>query len=177
MADGYKIVFRRSGPVAGPRARPEALVFAKAERGMTEIAGFLQKQVVQRTPKGVGGGAGLRGSIKNDVRGTTLGTLRGEVFTASKYALPVEEGRRAGATPPPVKGEKGLALRLWVRRKFRLRSEKKILSAAFATARAIGKRGIVGKFMFRDALKDNQERIAARLRKLGFDIAENLNGE
>lgn len=177
MAASYQISFRRSGPVAGRNARPEAEVFARAETALTEAAGFLQKKVVQRTPKGVGGGAGLRGSIKNDVRGATLGTLRGEVFSALKYARPVEKGRRAGATPPPVKGAPGLALRLWVRRKFRLRSEARILSAAFAVARAIGKRGIQGKHMFRDALKDNTQRIGARMRKLGLEIAEKLNGE
>ncbi|MBI3025730.1 MAG: hypothetical protein HYY66_08695, partial [Candidatus Tectomicrobia bacterium] len=140
-------------------------------------AGFLQKQVVQRTPKGVGAGGGLRGSIKNDVRGTSLDTLRGEVFTAAKHALPVEMGRKPGATPPPVKGEKGLALRLWVRRKFGLRSEKKILSAAFAVSRYIGEYGIEGVFMFRYALEENKERIRARIKRLGFEIADRLNGQ
>lgn len=170
MAGEYMgMEFRRTGPVAGKNARPEAEAFAAAEQGLTETVGFLHKQVVEKTQRGAT--SFLRGSIHSEVRGQTLESLRGVVGTPAKYADVVERGRRAGRPMPP--SGVGSGLWLWVRRKLRV-PEGEARGVAFVIARSIKKEGIEGKHMFRDALRDNRARIQARMRELGFRLARRL---
>ncbi len=73
-----------------------------------------------------------------------LRTTRGVSFTIENeqdYALFVERGRRAGARRPPR-----AAIELWVKKKLGL-SGKEAKGAAFVIARAIGRRGIRGRFI------------------------------
>lgn len=109
---------------------------------------LIEEQVIVRTPVNLGH---LRGSIDKTIYGEPP-SFRGEVFTPLLYGIVVERGRRAGAKAPPI-----APIMLWVRRKqivFTrvLKSGKtvplSIESTAFLIARAIGRRGIKGKFMF-----------------------------
>jgi hypothetical protein len=68
-------------------------------------------------------------------------------FGADRYAAPVETGARPHMPPPD-------ALLLWVQKKFDIEDEKDALSAAFAVAKNIAKRGTQGHFMFERALVD-----------------------
>lgn len=109
---------------------------------------LIEEQVVVRTPVNIDL---LRGSIDHTIFGEPP-NFRGEVFTPLVYGIVVERGRRAGAKAPPI-----APIIFWVRRKkivFTrvLKSGKtvplSIESTAFLIARAIGRRGIKGKFMF-----------------------------
>jgi hypothetical protein len=99
-------------------------------------------------------------TIKNKARSTEM--IFGASGRAKKYADVIEEGRRAGATPPPVG-----AIMEWMKQKpVRLRgpkggfiktTPKGLRSAAFAIARAIGERGVVGIHFMTEAIEEELE--------------------
>lgn len=66
--------------------------------------------------------------------------LLGRVYTTLAYARPMEEGRRPGSRPPPPQ-----ALHGWLRR------HGIPTGAAWVIARAIGRRGIKGRFFMKAA--------------------------
>jgi hypothetical protein len=68
------------------------------------------------------------------------------LFNDAPYSPIIEEGRRPGARPPP-----SAVIERWAKRKLAL-SDSEAKAAAFPIARAIGKRGIAGKHLLRDAL-------------------------
>lgn len=105
----------------------------------------LEANIVRRTPVNAGI---LRNSISQRIDGTPL-NLNGEVFTALPYGLPVEHGRKAGKMPPVN------AIRVWAIRKLGL-SDSEADSTAFLIARAIGRRGTKGAFMFRDGFAESK---------------------
>lgn len=106
----------------------------------------VEGEVVANTPSGVGGEAGLRGSIAGEVyvRGMTV---TGLVGTPLPYAEVVEDGRRPGQKMPPPK-----ALELWVNRKMGVLGAD-IPKVAFLVARKIAVRGTDGVHMFENAMK------------------------
>lgn len=122
---------------------------ARHEQIVREISGPAMRQSVdvtlahikQRVPVNTGQ---LRQSITGEVTGTPV-SLKGVVTSPLQphYAPDVEYGRKPGKMPPvgPIE--------LWARRKLGL-SGKELESAAFLIARAIGRRGTKGAFMFRD---------------------------
>jgi len=81
------------------------IVREEAVKCMQIITARLEKDVVENTPAGVGGAAGLRGSIAGrvDVVGDSV---RGVVGTAMPYGEVVELGRKPGSFPPR-EGTKG----------------------------------------------------------------------
>lgn len=100
-----------------------------------EGTALLEKNVKQRAPVGVGGAAGLKGSIFGEV--TPAATrVEGIVGTPIGYAMPVEFGRRAGAAMPPVS-----ALIPWVEAKITLKQGEKAEGVAWAIARYMAQRG------------------------------------
>jgi hypothetical protein len=113
---------------------------------MDRIVRRLEAEVVKRTPAGVGGQAGLRGSIAGEV--ATLGrTVTGTVGTPLEYGEVVELGRRPGKAFPPVD-----PIALWARRKLGV-SEKESRSVGFAIARKIAIHGFEGAHMFEEGWK------------------------
>lgn len=120
-------------------------------QAMSAAVQLVRSEVVQRTPVGVTGL--LRSSISARIEGQPLTSLRGIIATPSFYAPPVEYGRRPGRMPPPA------ALRLWAQR---------VLgdaSLAFVVARAIGRRGTRGRFMFREGFRAARPRVLALFRE------------
>ncbi len=168
------VVIRRAGPTARRGAEPEKIVFMEAEKMLVQLTAFTEKQVKVETERGATGF--LRGSIAGEVTGRSLSTLKGQVASPAKYALPVEAGRGRGKRMPPWSGQAGAGLRLWVHRKLGVTGRSAIRSTAFLVARAIGRRGIKGRYMFRDALKNNLPRIRGFIKKSGFRIARKLGG-
>jgi len=120
--------------------------------GIRELLLLLKREVKERTPVGVGGGSGLRGSISSQHRGTDL---YGRVFSPLAYALPVE----LGAKPhfPPIQ-----PLQDWVESKLGVpASESK--SVAFLIARKISKTGTKGVHMFENAFNATTPQMEKRL--------------
>ncbi len=136
-----------------------------------------KEQIVVQTPVNVGL---LRGSVDKQIFGAPP-NFRGEVFTPLLYGIVVERGRAAGATAPPI-----APIMLWVRRKqivFTrvLKSGKtvplSIESTAFLIARAIGRRGIKGKFMFEKGFEAALPHILRIWDKLPENIAARLTDD
>lgn len=103
-----------------------------------KAVGLYENAVAGFTP--VNSGA-LRGSITTAVTGTPV-SLHGEVVTDIIYGWPVEEGRRPGRMPPVD------AIQLWVTRKLGI-GGLEARRVAYVIARAIGRRGTKGAFMFK----------------------------
>ena len=78
---------------------------------LRRIEARLTRTILKRTPAGVGGQAGLWGSIGGEIvqRGDAVSLIEG---TPLEYAPVVEMGRRPGKRMPPV-----APIELWARRK------------------------------------------------------------
>lgn len=97
----------------------------------------LESAVAEKTPKGVGGAAGLAGSIFGEVK--ALGsTITGVVGTPFAYAKVIELGRKPGSKMPPI-----APIALWAQRKLGL-DEEMARGIAFGIARNIARRGFKG---------------------------------
>lgn len=134
-----------------PELTAEAILAALLEAEL-----LFQREAVERTPVGVGGGGGLRGSIQAQMPSRRGDALIGIVGTALPYAPAVETGSKAHM--PPVQ-----PLRLWVEHKLGLdgaEAEK----AAQAIAWAISRRGTKGAHMFAGAFEATEAQIAVILR-------------
>ncbi|GAB4184224.1 MAG: hypothetical protein OHK0024_24380 [Thalassobaculales bacterium] len=122
-----------------------AILAQELARWATEGTLFVQREIVERTPRGVGAGAGLAGSIQAEPVQVLGDQVVGVVGTSLSYALPVELGSRPHFPPPQ-------ALETWVAEKFNLRGPEEIQATALAVARKIAHRGTPARHMFRDGL-------------------------
>lgn len=123
-------------------------------RSITEAVFLLEREVIEGTPEGVGGSAGLRGSIAAvppSISLDTPGEVIGLVISSSPYVLPVEMGTRPHFVPIQP-------LQDWVEYKLGLEGGD-ARSVAFAISRTIARRGTKGHFMFRDALAKNEDQV------------------
>lgn len=114
------------------------------------VAARMEHEVDIRTPRGVGGAAGLAGSIfaeVHDIRGRPVLARWG---TPLSYGEVVEKGRRPGRAMPPVD-----PLGLWVHRKLGVPADE-ARSVAFAIAISIARKGTKGKQMFARAWVKNR---------------------
>lgn len=118
-------------------AESPELVESETRRALRVSIDHLEEQVAGRWPVFTGQG---RGSTATEVRGSKT-NLRGIVGTPLIYGLPVELGREPGKMPPVA------AIEYWVIRKG-IASPPESRSVAFLIARAIGRRGTEGAFMF-----------------------------
>ncbi len=167
----WSVEIGREGPLVEEDARPEEAVFAAAREALEDLAELLRREAAERAPRGATGH--LRGSIAASVRGRALDSLEGEVGTPAAYAPAVEFGRRPGGPMPPWRA--GSALFRWVRGTLGA-GGREAERVSFRVARAIGRRGIPGRHIFRDALAGSLGRIEERLRRLGLEIARALGG-
>jgi hypothetical protein len=110
----------------------------EARRTMQQSVDVVEAQVAAYTPVNTGT---LRAGTTTDILGAGF-NIQGIVINPVEYAYHMENGRPPGP-PPPVE-----AIQLWVIRKgIADRSNSK--SVAFLIARAIGRRGTKGAFMFK----------------------------
>ncbi len=141
----------------------------------------LESDVQSKTPVGVGGASGLKGSISGEV--VDFGRIyTGRVATSLAYAKAVEFGRQPGSTPPPV-----APLALWIQRKSPTGTGaslplKQARGIAFYLSRKIGRRGFSprgsvgphGARMFEKSFKQNEPWVRSVLRSLPDSIIRRL---
>lgn len=165
----YEIELRVEGPLADSRESVQ-IISQELHRGMETSVQELERMVRVNTPRGVGIGAGLRGSIAGEVRGRGF-DVQGVVGTPLVYGPVVELGRRPGQKAPPPG-----ALDLWVQRILGVPPEE-VKRAAFLIGRAIGRRGIPGRFMFKRAKEEfERSRLPRIIAQMGQAIATRLGG-
>lgn len=152
MDTGFKILINEIRELA--QKYPDA-VREETESVMREITARLEAEVARRTPAGVGGAAGLRGSIHGEVK-SFGGSVTGVVGTPLSYGEVIEYGRRPGKFPPVA------PIQLWVQRKLGL-SAKDSRSVGFIVARKIAARGFPGAHMFGEAWKATEQWVMGRL--------------
>ena len=119
---------------------------------MLEAGLLLEREVKELAPVGVGGAAGLRGSIAAMPPHMDGDTLTGGVGTSAPYAVPVELGTRPHF--PPVQ-----PLADWVRAKLGESDPVAARSIAYCIARKIAAHGTEGQHIFQRALDAAQERV------------------
>lgn len=129
---------------------------------------YITERVRELTPVGVFGDAGLRGSIFGEVReeGGVL-DLMGVVSSPLEYAEAVELG--TAPHMPPV-----APLVRWSEVVLGL-SGPAAVSAAWAVAKNIARRGTTGKFMFARGLAASTPTLQEIFEAAGFDIAVELS--
>lgn len=112
------------------------------ELALQHLAGHISDEA----PIGVSGNlaqsfGGSTGDGGTEVRGNTLDSLEGRVFSSLPYAIVIDQGRTPGATMPPPQ-----ALETWIQRVLNFGgSQEELESLAFVVARAIGRKGIRGR--------------------------------
>ena len=122
-------------------------------RAATEASLLFEREVIDKTPVGVHGGAGLRGSISSHIKQLKDGPL-GIVSSNSPYAVPVELGTKAHF--PPIE-----PLQDWVKHKLGIKDDKEAKGIAFAIALKISKKGTKGQFMFKQTFDEQKENVTA----------------
>lgn len=135
---------------------------------MQVVTGRLEKDVVEGTPAGVGGAAGLRGSIHGQVE-MTGNTVRGSVSTSMPYGDIVEIGRKAGSFPPVA------PIALWASRKLGV-FDTDLESAAFLIARKIYREGTKGAHMFETAWNKDQDWVWGQMQNIVPAVLRRVNG-
>jgi len=130
----------------------------------------LEKEVVERTPRGVGGAGGLAGSIAGET--VSAGRrVKGVVGTPLEYGVVVEMGRRPGQRMPPV-----APIALWAQRKLGVPADE-AESVGFAIARKIAVKGFKGARMFEDAWDDTERWVQDMLYSIPERIVKRLQAE
>jgi len=149
------------------RRYPE-LVRQESRRVMDLIVRRLEKDVVEGTPKGVGGQAGLAGSTQGEV--VMFGqSVRGMVGQPLEYGEVVELGRRPGKAMPPVE-----PIALWARSKLGVPADE-AKSVGFAIARKIAEKGFEGAHMFEKAWNRNEAWIQSQLGTIPMRVQRRLS--
>jgi len=106
------------------------IVADECEKAMELIVIVMEGKVMALTPQGVGGAAGLRGSIAGEVTEASRKRIAGAVGTPLKYGEVIEYGRKPGKMPPVA------PLVLWARRKLGM-DDAAAQSFGFAVARKL----------------------------------------
>ncbi|PCJ88608.1 MAG: hypothetical protein COA54_02505 [Thiotrichaceae bacterium] len=137
------------------RKAPE-ITREETKQELTTILLFLEREIKEDTPVGVGGSAGLRGSISHDLRGTTQDTLRGRVFSPLAHAQAVEYGTKPHL--PPF-----TALMDWVEAKLGITDPDEVIGVSIAIALKIKHHGTKGAHMFENNFSKHQQRVTRQL--------------
>jgi hypothetical protein len=148
------------------KAAPE-IVREEVEAVLKLIAYRLEKEVMEKTPKGVGGAGGLQGNIHGEVvqYGKSLAAVVG---TPVQYGEVIEIGRKANSTKPPVE-----PIARWAQVMLGL-SEKDAEAAAEKIAWHIKWHGFKGQFMFYSTFKKLEFWISQQVATIPERIAERL---
>ena len=130
---------------------------------------LLEREVADRTPVGVGGAAGLKGSIFASRPEVTDTAVVGLVSSSMAHALPVELGTKPHF--PPI-----TPLRDWAEKKLGIDpGESK--HVAFAIARKIAREGTKGAAMFQKAMQENEEQVLAMMENVVPRIMARMENE
>ena len=120
---------------------------------MEDMAIIGERTAKQRAPRDTGA---LKRSIHSAVKPTSA-----RVFSNLNYAVPVEYGRGRGKRMPPPN-----ALHGWLRR------HGIPVSAAYVVARAIGRRGIKGRFFMKAAEEAIRVKLPFMLKRASGAVAK-----
>ena len=140
----------------------QRLAVAVSERVMRIVVARQESDVKALTPAGVGGQAGLRGSINGQT--ATYGALvTGMVGTPQEYGAAVEYGTRPHF--PPID-----PIELWVRRILGVPADK-ARNVAYAIAVNISRHGTKGAGMFQKAFANNETWINRMMDSIPVQVA------
>lgn len=128
------------------------IVMEEQERATWEAGLLLERETRERTPVGIAGGGGLKGSIAAREPRRLGEAVIGEVGTALNYAVPVELGSRPHF--PPVQ-----PLADWAVAKLGV-DPGEARSVGFLIARKISRKGTEGAHMFERAFEANRAQVA-----------------
>ena len=144
------------------------VVRAETVAVMDIIVARLEKEVIERTPAGVGGASGLRGSIHGEAVSVAGSSVKGVVGTPLEYGEVIEMGRRPGKGFPPV-----APITLWAIRKLGV-ADKEAKSVGFLIARKIAKEGFEGAHMFQKAWEANERWVMDQLQTIPGRVVNRL---
>lgn len=146
-----------------------ALVEEELTNAVLEGSLLMEREVRQRTPEGVGGESGLKGSIAAQAPRVLADEVIGEVGTPLNYAIPVELGSKPHF--PPVE-----PLADWAQFKLGVPAAE-ARSVGYLIARKISRVGTEGAFMFSDAFNQNEGELHQIFSRAHARIIERLAGE
>ena len=149
---GIRIEADDAAALAEAWAAAPAIVAEEMAPAIRQASLLLQRETVERTPRGIGSGGGLAGSIRAEEPVVLADTVLGAVGTSLAYAAPVEEGSRPHF--PPLQ-----PLRDWVEHVLGLKDETERDRAALGIARKIAARGTEGAHMFKQAFEANRGQV------------------
>ena len=145
------------------------IVREETEKVMGIIVSRLESEIVQKTPAGVGGVSGLRGSITGQVVpfGMSVSGNVSVTGAAIAYGYVVEFGRKAGKLPPlhPIK--------LWLRRKLGF-TEEEANVISWPVAMKIKKKGTKGALMFTKTWEENERWVMNMLQTISGRVVRRL---
>lgn len=167
MADNITVDMGRT-LVDLARRYPE-IVREESRAVLRVIEQRVESRVVALTPRGVGGQAGLAGSIHGEVVETGGKTLA-EIGTPLEYGEVVELGRRPGQRQPPVD-----PIALWAMRKLGVSAEE-AHSVGFVIARKIGREGFPGAHMFQQTIDELDGWIMGQLKLIPRRVQRRIEG-
>lgn len=147
-------------------AQAPALINAGLERVVMGATIDAEGSVISHTPVGATGNE--RASMTHSFNGSGV-SMAGRVYSSDVpiKTASVETGRAPGRMPPLA------PIELWVARKLGVPADQQH-SVAFLVARAIGKRGTKGAFMFRAGAQTARESVARRMAALRAEIGRLL---
>jgi len=157
MATGIDIDASEIAALASRLGNVQPMLEVELKEAMISSLAMLQHDAMEATPWQT---STLRRSYKLEPAPTAWS---GTLVNRTTYAKVVEEGRRPGAPMPP----KGSLLN-WMKAKG---IDPK---AEFVIRRAIGRRGIPGRWMMRDALAKNRAGIEAEFQAAIVRLANKL---
>jgi len=147
-------------------AKAPDIVREEMTAAISEADLLLEREVKEKTPVGVGGAGGLRGSIAAQDPEVSSDVVLGVVGTAMAHAVPVEIGTKPHF--PPVQ-----PLEDWVIAKLGV-PEKDAHGVAFLVARKIAARGTLAVGMFHRAFNEQRPKVEAIFAGARQRIAERL---
>ena len=147
-------------------AKAPDIVREEMTAAMWESEFLIEREVKEKTPVGVGGGGGLRGSIAAQSPEVSSDIVLGVVGTSMAHAIPVEIGTKPHF--PPIQ-----PLEDWVIAKLGV-PEKEAHGVAFLVARKIAARGTLAIGMFHRTFSANQAKVEQIFSGARQRIAERL---
>ena len=146
----------QAGIVSGP-----ATLASEVRTAMTAGSILVEGTARSLAPKDTGRTAG---SINYAITGSGA-NLQSKIGPSVAWGIVIEQGRRPGAKPPPVK-----ALQPWARR------HGIPDGRVFLIARAIGRRGIKARPFLQPSLEQNTAKIIALFEKTGVKVVSRMAG-
>jgi hypothetical protein len=163
-------------PITNPQ-KGKRVIDIDSRRNLDNILLTIQKEVAELTPVGATGD--LRSSLRTNVRKKGANII-GEVFFGKKYALPVNDGRKA--SPVSIQGQRGLSRWIEKSRKGRayfsgLKSaypKVTLKQATFLLSRSMKKKARKGQKFFEEGIKNASSKINKIISNLGNKLVKDM---